>query len=110
MRAVHCTTRPQRDSWGRRNRMGRTNPTYRDLLRGIEDRWADYRRALRRDDQERFDQLMVYAGEHADAASYLNHRSPLQPMLVSIDIEQEARLDEVEHRLDALEEDLNADE
>ena len=87
--------------------MGRTNPTYRDLLRGIEDRWADYRHALRYDDQERFDQLIVYAGEHADAASHLNHRSALIPMLVSIDLEQEARIDDLEARLDELEDDLN---
>jgi len=31
--------------------MGRTNPTYRDALRAIEERWAEFRRALRRRDQ-----------------------------------------------------------
>jgi hypothetical protein len=30
--------------------MGRTNPTYRDALWAIEERWADFRRALRRRD------------------------------------------------------------
>jgi hypothetical protein len=33
--------------------MGRTNPTYRDALRAIEERWAEFRRALRRRDQPR---------------------------------------------------------
>ena len=83
--------------------MGRTNPTFRDALRAIEDRWGDFRRALRRRDQSRFDRLFTYAREHADAAGLLNHQTPLLPVLLSIDLEQAARLDDHEERLDALE-------
>lgn len=53
--------------------MGRTNPTYRDVLTGIEERWRDFRRALRRRDQVRFDDLFTYARTHADASGLLNH-------------------------------------
>ncbi|MFC7198461.1 hypothetical protein [Halospeciosus flavus] len=88
--------------------MGRTNPTYRDALRAIEERWADFRRALRRRDQPRFDQLFAYAREHADASGLLNHQNPLLPALLSIDLEQEARLDAHEERLDKLEDGLAA--
>ena len=83
--------------------MGRTNPTYRDALRAIEGRWADFRRALRRRDQPQFDQLFEYARKHADASGLLNHQNPLLPALVSIDLEQEARLDDHEERLAELE-------
>jgi hypothetical protein len=83
--------------------MGRTNPTYRDALRAIEERWQDFRRALRRRDQPRFDQLFAYARKHADASGLLNHQSPLLPALLSIDLEQESRLDEHEERLEELE-------
>ena len=83
--------------------MGRTNPTYRDALRAIEDRWADFRRALRRRDQPHFDQLFEYAREHADASGLLNHQNPLVPALFSIDLEQEARLDTHEERIEELE-------
>ncbi|MFB6187045.1 MAG: hypothetical protein ABEI52_04790 [Halobacteriaceae archaeon] len=86
--------------------MGRTNPTFRDALRVIKDRWGDYRRALRQRYQSQFDQLFDYAREHADAAGLLNHQNPILPILVSIDLEQERRLDEHEDRLDALEDDL----
>ena len=48
--------------------MGRTNPTYQDALRAIEERWMEFRRALRRRDQPRFDRLFEYAREHADRA------------------------------------------
>jgi len=83
--------------------MGRTNPTYRDALRAIEERWADFRRALRRRDQPRFDQLFEYAREHADASGLLNHQNPLLPALFSIDLEQQARLDDHDERLEELE-------
>lgn len=83
--------------------MGRTNPTYRDTLQAIEERWADFRRALRRRDQPRFEQLFEYARKHADASGLLNHQQPVLPALFSIDLEQEARLEEHEQRLEALE-------
>ena len=83
--------------------MGRTNPTYRDALRAIEERWAEFRRALRRRDQPRFDRLFKYAREHADASELLNHQNPLLPALFSIDLEQEGRLDDHEERLENIE-------
>ena len=89
--------------------MGRTNPTYRDALRSIEERWTDFRRALRRRDQPRFDQLFTYAREHADASGLLNHQNPLLPAFLSIDLEQEARLDNHLDRLDDLEAALGAE-
>jgi len=87
--------------------MGRTNPTYRDALRAIEERWTEFRRALRRRDQPRFDRLFEYAREHADASGLLNHQNPLLPALLSIDLEQEARLDDQEERLEELEQRLD---
>jgi len=88
--------------------MGRTNPTYRDALRAIEERWQDFRRALRRRDQPRFDQLFAYAREHADASGLLNHQNPLLPALLSIDLEQERRLDKHEEQLEELKEAIEA--
>jgi len=82
--------------------VGRTNPTYRDTLRAIEERWSDYRRGLRRTDQDRFDTLFDYATAHADASSYLNHETPTHALLFSIALEQEARLDALDARLDDL--------
>ena len=88
--------------------MGRTNPTYRDALRAIEERWTDFRRALRRRDQPCFDQLFEYAREHADASGLLNHQNPIVPALFSIDLEQESRLDSHEERIENLETAIDA--
>jgi hypothetical protein len=83
--------------------MGRTNPTFRDALRAIEDRWHDYRRALRQRHQAYFDRLFGYARTHADASGLLNHQNPIVPALFSIDLEQERRLEAHDDRLDDLE-------
>lgn len=83
--------------------MGRTNPTYRDAIQALERRWDDFKRALRRRHQPRFERLFEYAQAHADAGGYLNHDEPLFPILLSIDLEQETRLDELEDRITALE-------
>lgn len=89
--------------------MGRTNPTYRDAIQTLERRWEDFKRALRRRDQPRFERLFEYARAHADAGGYLNHDEPLFPILVSIDLEQETRLDDLEDRLETLEAELDAE-
>ncbi|WP_254820850.1 hypothetical protein [Haloglomus halophilum] len=80
--------------------MGRTNATYRDLLTGIEERWQPYRRALRHRNQPHFDRLFEHARAHADAGGYLNHDEPLFPVLVSILLEQERRIRQLEAQLD----------
>lgn len=83
--------------------MGRTNPTFRNVLEAVKSRWGDYRRALRRRDQARFDRLFEYADAHADAAGYLNGDDPMEPILVSMLLEQEKRLAAHETRIADLE-------
>jgi hypothetical protein len=83
--------------------LGRTNPTYRDRLRGLEERWQPYRRGLRRREQANYDQLWAAARQHADAAGYLNHDEPLFPVFLSMLLAQQARITTLEERLTALE-------
>ena len=89
--------------------MGRTNPTYRDLIRALEGQWSDYRRGLRRKDQQHFDTLFEYMRAHADASGHLNHTEPIYPALLSIDLEQEARLADLEARLSRIEAKLDSE-
>ena len=87
--------------------MGRTNTTYRDLLEAMESRWQEYRRALRYDDQGVFDRLFEYARAHADAGGVQNHQFVEIPALISMMIEQQKQIDDLEDRLDHVEDDLN---
>lgn len=80
--------------------MGRTNPTYRDTVRGLEKQWQPYRRALRHDDRPHFDRLFVHARAHADAAGLLNHGLVELPLVLSVLLEQERRIHALERAVD----------
>jgi hypothetical protein len=81
--------------------MGRTNPTYRESIRGLEDQWQPFRRALRCRDQSHFDRLFEHARAHADAGGLLNHQFAELPLLLSILVEQERRLSTLEQTIDS---------
>jgi len=83
--------------------MGRTNPTFRDVLSGLEADWQDYRRGLRHADQDAFDALFADARRHADACGLQNHPDPLVAVLPSIQIEQAKRIDALTTRVATLE-------
>jgi predicted S18 family serine protease len=80
--------------------VGRTNPTFRDLLASLEDSWQNYRRALRRTDQDRFDRLWEDSRQYADAAGYLNHQNPMVVVLFSMVLAQEKRIEDLETELE----------
>ena len=80
--------------------MGRTNPTFRDVLGSLEENWQDYRRALRRPDQDRFDKLWADARQYADAGGYLNHQNPMVVVLFSMVLAHEQRIEDLEAELE----------
>ena len=72
--------------------MGRTNPTYRDLVSRYEASLAPYRRGLRREDQVHFDRLFDQARQHADAATFQHDSDPASMVLLSVLLAHERRL------------------
>lgn len=72
--------------------MGRTNPTYRDLIDQLEDDMQPFRRALRRTDTAEFDRLFDRARRYADAGGYLNSQDPVRVVLFSMLLAQEHEL------------------
>ncbi|MFP4590541.1 MAG: hypothetical protein ACLFMX_04075 [Halobacteriales archaeon] len=73
--------------------MGRTDPTYRDLLTRYEAALQPYRRGLRAEDQGHFDRLFDRARQHADAAAYYNGTDPEAVVLLSMLLAHERELD-----------------
>src|SRR5580700_9639953 len=72
--------------------MGRTVPTFRQLIEEAAARWSKFRRALRREDQEHFDRLFRSVRTYTQAATYQCSDNPMEAILLSIALDQEKRL------------------
>ncbi|MGC9308693.1 MAG: hypothetical protein ACP5FL_07965, partial [Thermoplasmatota archaeon] len=76
--------------------MGRTVATYRQRLKHIIQEWNGFKRALRREDRERFERLMRMAQRHASAASYQPRTDPMDSVVLSILLEMEKEIETVQ--------------
>ena len=76
--------------------MGRTVPTFVQLIQQAAERWKKFRRALRREDQPHFDRLFVRVRCYTQAATYQCHDNPMEAILLSIALDQEKRLYAIE--------------
>ena len=83
--------------------MGRTVPTFRQLIDDAMARWSKFRRALRREDQEYFDRLFRRVRSYTQAATYQASDNPMEAILLSIALDQEKRLDALERAKKSLE-------
>ena len=72
--------------------MGRTVPTFCQLVQEAEQRWAKFRRVLYREDQPHFDRLFHSVRGYAQAAAYQCHDNPMEAILLSIALDLEKRL------------------
>ncbi|PSG98427.1 hypothetical protein BRD56_00360 [Thermoplasmatales archaeon SW_10_69_26] len=81
--------------------MGRTLPTFRALLDRLEREWSDYRRVLSDEEKRRWDVLWQQARRHASASTNAAPLNPMEAALLSMLLEQEKRLQELERELDA---------
>ncbi|MBC2746863.1 MAG: hypothetical protein HF975_07635 [ANME-2 cluster archaeon] len=76
--------------------MGRTVPSFRMLLDSITMELGDFRRALRRRDQQVFERIMDMAREHASASTVAASIDPMDTIVLSILIEQQKQIDDLE--------------
>lgn len=83
--------------------MGKTNPTYRQVVQRWVDKYEPFKRALRRQHREPFEEMMSYPFTHASPANALNEPRASEPILVSICLEQQRRINELRKRLDEVE-------
>lgn len=81
--------------------MGRTLPTYNMLiLQELDkDEWKRFRRALRKDDQEIFDELFIAPKIQMQAGAYASNAKPFETMLICMLIELKKELKLLEERI-----------
>ncbi|MFQ5399276.1 MAG: hypothetical protein ACE5E7_06715 [Anaerolineae bacterium] len=79
--------------------MGRTLQTTNQLILNEIANFRNFRRALRADDQKRFDALFAAARRHTAAISMADHALPFESVLFAILLEQQRRIEQLEARL-----------
>jgi len=81
--------------------MGRTLPTYNTLiLQELErEEWRKFRRALRKEDQDLFDELFIAPKTQMQAGAYASNAKPFETMLICMLIELKKELRILEQKV-----------
>jgi hypothetical protein len=82
--------------------MGKTVESYRLALDTEIQSWNGFVKALRTDDREAFEQLTDACRNHASAGSNATRPEMFEPMVMSILLEQQKRLNRLEKELVAV--------
>lgn len=83
--------------------MGRTLPSITQAFLQEQQSLARFRRALRREDQAAFDELLADARQHLSAAAYASHLLPFEVMLLSMLVEERKQVTDLRRRIEGLE-------
>jgi hypothetical protein len=83
--------------------MGRTVESYRMALEEEIRRWNGFAKALRSEDKEAFDALMDACRSYASAGSNATQPILFEPMVLSVLLSQQKKLQRLEKRLNAVE-------
>ena len=86
--------------------MGRTNATYRNHLDRFIERFEPFRKGLRKENKQYVDMLWEKAHSYASAGAYMNPSNPGLPAMISIMLGLQKDIDQLENRLDSLEQEL----
>ena len=76
--------------------MGRTVPTFTNLIDAELSSWVKFRRGLRKEDQEVFDEIFRAAKLHLAENFYAMRAVPFESMMMSILIEQQKAIRKLE--------------
>jgi hypothetical protein len=82
--------------------MGKTIESYRIALEDEVRRWNGFAKALRVEDREAFDALMDACRSYASAGSNATQPIIFEPMVMSVLLSQQKKLQRFEKELDAI--------
>ncbi len=83
--------------------MGRTLPSFMQVILTEQAALARFRRALRREDQDAFDDLFRMARYHVAAAAYASHALPFEVMLLAMLLEEHKLVMRLQKEIERLE-------
>ncbi|MBI4429843.1 MAG: hypothetical protein HY562_12080 [Ignavibacteriales bacterium] len=83
--------------------MGRTVPTFTNIIDAEVAGWSKFRRGLRKADQELFDEIFRAAKLHLAENFYAMRTIPFESIVMSILVEQRKLIKKLQDRVDQLE-------
>ena len=82
--------------------MGKTVESYRMALEDEIQRWSGFAKTLRIEDKQAFDALMDACRSYASAGSNATNPILFEPMVMSILLSQQVKINRLEKALDAV--------
>lgn len=79
--------------------MGKSVPTYNQLIPRMKGDWKEFRRTLRDFEKEAFDELWIHVKKHSSTAQYQANPDPVQTAFVCMVLEHQKELEEMEEKL-----------
>jgi hypothetical protein len=83
--------------------MGRTVPTFTNIIDSEIASWSKYRRGLRKEDQNVFDDVFRAAKLHLAENFYAMRTIPFESIVISIAVEQRKLINRLQDRIVRLE-------
>lgn len=83
--------------------MGRTVPTFTNIIDQELSSWSKYRRGLHKEDQELFDEVFRAAKRQLAANFYAMRTIPFESIMMSITLEQRKLIRQLQDRIVRLE-------
>jgi len=83
--------------------MGRTLPSAMMVFEAEAARWAAFRRALRREDQELLDELFLEARRHTAAMAYASSPIPMESVFLAMLLGERRAVKRLAERVEELE-------
>jgi len=89
--------------------MGRTVPTFTNIIDSELASWSKYRRGLHKKDQELFDDIFRAAKKHLAENFYAMRTIPFESIMMSIAIEQGKVIQHLQETIKQLQKDFHAE-
>lgn len=83
--------------------MGRTVPTFTNIIDNELASWSKFRRGLHKEDQELFDEVFRAAKVHLAENFYAMRTIPFESIMMSIVLEQRKLIRKMQDRIERLE-------
>ena len=80
--------------------MGRTVPTFTQVVQAEMETWSKFRRGLRKEDQEAFDELFRAARLQLASSAYAARPIPFESIIISMLIMQQRMLKELQRHFE----------